>query len=171
MNGRYREQARSYTGNGCFVRNTTTTIKIRGIPVAVDIEDSLSARFALRCSSFAERWFPDSWVFAALAVIIVALATLAMGAKPTDAAMAFGDGFWSLIPFTMQMAFVVIGGYVVASSPPAVKLIDRLARLPRNGRSAVAWVALISMVKGHLMGVTPPISGMVVLSIGVVTIW
>ena len=88
--------------------------------MAVDIEDSRSARFALRCSSFAERWFPDSWVFAALAVIIVALATLAMGAKPTAAAMAFGDGFWSLIPFTMQMAFVVIGGFVVASSPPAV---------------------------------------------------
>jgi short-chain fatty acids transporter len=118
--------------------------------VAADIEDSRSARFALRCSTFAERWFPDSWVFAALAVIIVALATLAMGAKPTDAAKAFGDGFWSLIPFTMQMAFVVIGGYVVASSPPAVKLIDRLARIPKNGRSAVAWVALISMVASLL---------------------
>ena len=92
------------------------------------IEDSRYARFALRCSNFAERWFPDSWVFAALAVIIVAVATLSMGAAPTEAAKAFGDGFWSLVPFTMQMAFVVIGGYVVASSPPAVKLIDRLAR-------------------------------------------
>ena len=118
--------------------------------MAADIEDTRSARFALRCSSFAERWFPDSWVFAALAVIIVAVATMIMGAKPTDAAMAFGDGFWSLIPFTMQMAFVVIGGYVVASSPPAVKLIDRLARIPKNGRSAVAWVALISMVASLL---------------------
>ncbi len=50
--------------------------------MAADIEDSRSARFALRCSSFAERRFPDSWVFAALAVIIVALATMAMGANP-----------------------------------------------------------------------------------------
>ena len=33
------------------------------------IEESRYARFALRCSNFAERWFPDSWVFAALAVI------------------------------------------------------------------------------------------------------
>jgi short-chain fatty acids transporter len=96
--------------------------------VAADIEESRSARFALRCAKWAERWFPDSWVFAALAVVIVTLATLAIGAKPADTAKAFGDGFWSLIPFTMQMAFVVIGGYVVASSPPAVKLIDRLAR-------------------------------------------
>jgi len=25
-----------------------------------------------------------------------------MGAKPTDTAKAFGDGFWSLIPFTIH---------------------------------------------------------------------
>ncbi|EKG31352.1 short-chain fatty acid transporter [Pseudomonas avellanae] len=118
--------------------------------MAANIEESRSARFALRCAVWAERWFPDSWVFAALAVVIVTLATLAIGARPTDAAKAFGDGFWSLIPFTMQMAFVVIGGYVVASSPPAVRLIDRLARVPRNGRSAVAWVALISMLASLL---------------------
>ena len=114
------------------------------------LEDSRFARFALRCSHFAERWFPDSYVFAALAVVVVALAALAIGGTPTATAAAFGDGFWSLIPFTMQMAFVVIGGYVVASSPPAARLIERLARLPSNGRSAVAWVALISMVASLL---------------------
>src|SRR3546814_10533764 len=41
------------------------TIKTEVIAVTTDIQDSRSARFALRCSSFAERWFPDSWVFAA----------------------------------------------------------------------------------------------------------
>ncbi|MFG9660934.1 TIGR00366 family protein, partial [Pseudomonas aeruginosa] len=109
------------------------------------IQESRSARFAMRCSNWAERWFPDSWVFAALAILIVSLAALAMGAGPTATAKAFGDGFWSLIPFTMQMAFVVIGGYVVASSGPASRLIDLLARVPKNGRSAVCWVALVSM--------------------------
>ncbi|AXM98933.1 short-chain fatty acid transporter [Pseudomonas plecoglossicida] len=118
--------------------------------MAAEMQDSRSARFALRCSNWAERWFPDSWVFAALAVMLVCIGALAMGAKPTDTAKAFGDGFWSLIPFTMQMAFVVIGGYVVASSPPAARLIDRLARLPSNGRSAVCWVALISMLASLL---------------------
>ena len=114
------------------------------------LEESRYARFALRCAGWAERWFPDSWVFAALAVVVVAAAALANGAAPAITATAFGDGFWSLIPFTMQMAFVVIGGYVVASSPPAVKLIDCLARLPKNGRSAVAWVALIAMLAALL---------------------
>ncbi|WP_256582372.1 hypothetical protein, partial [Pseudomonas sp. DrBHI1] len=47
--------------------------------MAADIQDSRSARFALRCSNWAERWFPDSWVFAALAVMLVSLGALAMG--------------------------------------------------------------------------------------------
>ena len=114
------------------------------------VEKSRYARFAMRCSNWAERWFPDSWVFATLAVLLVTVAVLAMGAPPAQAAKAFGDGFWSLIPFTMQMAFVVIGGYVVASSGPASRLIDVLARVPKNGRSAVAWVALISMAASLL---------------------
>ena len=118
--------------------------------MAADLQESRSARFALRCSNWAERWFPDSYIFAAVAVLVVALGALAIGATPTATATAFGDGYWSLITFTLQMAFVVIGGYVVASSPPAARLIDRLARVPGNGRSAVAWVAVISMLASLL---------------------
>src|ERR1700748_3222744 len=88
-------------------------------------------RTALRLSAWAERWFPDAFIFAALAVIIVAIAAMAFGATPMAAAQSFGDGFWSLIPFTMQMAFIVIGGYVVASSPPVAKLITGMGALPR----------------------------------------
>lgn len=113
-------------------------------------KDSLSARFALRCAAFSERWFPDSWVFAALALALVSLAAIINGGAATDTAKAFGDGFWSLIPFTMQMAFVVIGGYVVASSGPASKLIDKLAALPGTGRGAVTLVAAVSMFSSLL---------------------
>jgi short-chain fatty acids transporter len=108
------------------------------------------ARTALRLSNWAERWFPDAYIFAALGVIIVALAALAFGAGPQATAVAFGDGFWSLIPFTMQMTFVVIGGYVVATAPPVARLIDALARVPQTGRSAVAYVAVVSMLASLL---------------------
>jgi short-chain fatty acids transporter len=107
-------------------------------------------RAALRCATFAERWFPDAWVFAALAVLIVAAAALAFGATPPAAAQGFGKGFWSLIPFTMQMAFVVIGGYVGATAPAVARLIARLARVPRTGRGAVAFVATLSMLASLL---------------------
>ena len=108
------------------------------------------SRLALRLSAWAERWFPDAYVFAALGVILVALAAMAFGARPEATAIAFGDGFWTLIPFTMQMTFVVIGGYVVATSPPVARLIDALARLPKSGRGAVAFIAVASMLASLL---------------------
>lgn len=103
-------------------------------------------RISLRCCAWSERWIPDAYVFAVLGVIVVAIAAIALGSPVTRTAKAFGDGFWSLIPFTMQMSFIIIGGYVVASSPPAARLIDKLAALPRSGRGAVCWVAVVSMV-------------------------
>lgn len=103
-------------------------------------------RLGLRFTAWAERWFPDAFVFAAIAVALVALAALANGAAPHAVARSFGDGFWSLIVFSMQMALVAIGGYAVATSPPAARLISGLATLPASGRSAVGWVAFISML-------------------------
>jgi short-chain fatty acids transporter len=112
--------------------------------------DGWMARAALRSAAWAERWFPDAWVFAALGVIVVAAAVLAFGATPAATVNAFGDGFWSLIPFTMQMAFVVIGGYVLASAPGVARFIDVLARVPRTGRGAICFVGLISMLASLL---------------------
>jgi short-chain fatty acids transporter len=112
--------------------------------------DGWMARAALRCATWAEQWFPDAWVFAALGVVMVALAALGFGATPTAALNAFGEGFWSLIPFTMQMTFVVIGGYVLATAPVVARFIDVLARAPRTGRGAIVYVALVSMLASLL---------------------
>lgn len=111
---------------------------------AVDRE-GFWARLALRFSDFVERWFPDAFVFALVAVVLAGVAALAMGAPATAVADSFSAGFWDLVPFTMQMALVVVTGYVVATSPPASRFITRLAAVPRTGRGAVAFVATISL--------------------------
>src|SRR5450432_1567048 len=108
------------------------------------------ARLGLRFTNWAEHWFPDAYVFVCLAVAVVAVAAMLNGAGPMAVAKSFGDGFWSLITFTMQMAIVAIGGYVVASSPPAARLIDRLAAMPRHGAGAVGFVAAVSMLTSLL---------------------
>ena len=107
-------------------------------------------RFASSVTNWAERWFPDSYIFALLAVVIVVLGALLAGVSPRSIATSFGDGYWSLIPFTMQMAIVVISGYVVASSPPAGKLIRRLATIPKSARGAVGYVALFTILASLL---------------------
>ena len=107
-------------------------------------------RAALRSAAFAERWFPDAYVFAVLGVVLVAACAIGFGASPADTVGAFGEGFWSLIPFTMQMAFVVIGGYVVATAPVVARFIDLLARVPKTGRGAICYVGLVSMLASLL---------------------
>lgn len=85
-------------------------------------------------------------MFAALGVIIVAIAAMSIGAPAQQVALAFGDGFWSLIPFTLQMSMLVVVGYVVSVSKPMQKLIDWLARLPKSGTGGIVLVATISLL-------------------------
>jgi short-chain fatty acids transporter len=96
-------------------------------------------------ADWSEQWFPDAFVFALIALVVVFVAGWSLGSGIRDLVKYFGDGFWSLIPFTMQMAIVIVGGYVVATSPPVHRVILLLARIPRSPRGAVAFIAFFAM--------------------------
>ena len=115
-------------------------------PVASAARDNILARFAKLMVDFAERQFPDAYVFVLIAVVVIALSAILHGGSPLAVSRAFGDGFWNLIPFTMQMALVAIGGYVVAMSPPIAAALRRLALVPKTGRSAVVFVGVLSIL-------------------------
>src|SRR5262252_675919 len=61
---------------------------------ADDSDEGFLARLGLRVTNWAERWFPDAYVFVCLAVAVVAAAALVNGASPVAVAASFGDGFW-----------------------------------------------------------------------------
>ena len=67
-------------------------------------------RCGLALAAWSERWFPDPFVFALLAVAVVFLIGVAAGESPLNLAIQGGKSFWSLIPFTMQMVMIIIGG-------------------------------------------------------------
>ena len=104
------------------------------------------ARIGMRIADACERFFPDAFVFALAAVVVVFAGGLTIGVAPSKLANEFGNGFWSLVSFTMQMALVIIGGFVVASSPPVARLTSRLASIPKTARGAVAFVAAFAML-------------------------
>ncbi|QOW45946.1 MULTISPECIES: short-chain fatty acid transporter [Acinetobacter] len=103
-------------------------------------------RFAIKVSDWSEKWFPDSYIFALLGVIIVAIASMAIGAPATQVALSFGDGFWSLIPFTLQMCMLIVVGYVVSVSKPIKFIINKLALIPSSGTGGIVLVASISLL-------------------------
>jgi short-chain fatty acids transporter len=121
------------------------------------------ARIGVALSNWSERWFPDPLVFALLGIVVVFLIGAAAGEKPLDLAIQGGKGFWSLIPFTMQMVMIIIGGYVVASTPLVQRGMQRLANVPQTPRQAITLVALFSFITGLLSwGMSPIISGLLV---------
>ena len=124
------------------------------------------ARLGMALADWSQRWFPDAFVFALVGLIVVFLAGSLMGIAMRDLVKYFGDGFWSLIPFTMQMAIIIVGGYVVATSPPIHRFIRWLASLPRTPRAAVAFVAFFSMATAMLSwGLSLIFSGVLVREI------
>jgi len=110
------------------------------------MRSNLLARIGMRTADFCERWFPDAFVFALAAIVLVFIGGLSIGVAPSTLATEFGNGFWSLVNFTMQMAIVIVGGFVVASSPPVARLTRRLASIPKTPRGAVAFVAAFAML-------------------------
>lgn len=117
------------------------------------------ARVAARFTAWTERFVPDAFVFALLATFVVFVAgVVALTGKSGaleatgEVVSAWGTGFFStaILKFTIEMALVIITGYVVATSPPVGRVIVRLASLPHDPRRAVAMVALFAMASSWL---------------------
>ena len=104
------------------------------------------ARAALALTGWTERWLPDAFIFAILATAIVVVAALVATTSALPQVIdAWGGGFWELIPFTLQMALVIITGHVLATSPPMGRVIRTVASWPHTPRGAVALVTVFAL--------------------------
>jgi short-chain fatty acids transporter len=104
------------------------------------------ARTALRLTAWAERWVPDAFVFALVVTVLVFALGVGLDRAPVPTLLeSWGKGFWELIPFAMQMALIIVTGYVLATSRPVARAVTHLARIPRTARGATAMVAFFAM--------------------------
>jgi short-chain fatty acids transporter len=131
--------------------------------VTPQIAEGRIARLGLALAHWSEKWFPDPLVFAFLGVLVVYLLGIAAGESPSKLGLEAGKNFWTLVPFTMQMVMIIIGGYVVASTPLVRRGIHWLAGLPKTPRGAIALVAFVATTSSLISwGLSPIISGFLV---------
>lgn len=94
-----------------------------------------------------ERYLPDPYVFVAILTLIVFLLGLGLtDSGPLDMVVHWGDGFWGLLSFTMQMVIVLVAGYVLAISPVFKKILSTLANLAKSPGSAILLVSVVSLI-------------------------
>ena len=120
---------------------------IQSRPVKAE-ETSVSGWLAasgLGLSDWFERWFPDAFALALVAVIGVYAVCVAIGSSPIQTAQWFGSGFWDLVAFTMQMTMIIVSGYALATAPPVDAAANQaLIELLATSRMISAKLSVVS---------------------------
>ena len=107
-----------------------------------------------------ERWIPDALVI----VIVLSVATyifaliwgfkpeVEIGARAFESLKAWGNGFWALLEFAMQMCLIMMTGYILACSPPVRWIMNGIAGWsnPEKPRQAIVIMSLFSMIVAWL---------------------
>ncbi|MGO2147776.1 short-chain fatty acid transporter [Halomonas sp.] len=94
-----------------------------------------------------ERYLPDPYIFVLLLTIVAAAAAIAVERQTPLAVMRmWGDGFWGLLTFSMQMLLALVTGFMLASSPPVKRILQKLAGTAKSAGGAIILVTLVSLV-------------------------
>ena len=93
-----------------------------------------------------DRYLPDPFVFVLILTLVVFAAAVAFeGQSPLAVVEMWGDGFWNLLQFSMQMLLVLVTGFMLASTPPVKKLLVALASRAGSPAQAILIVSLVSL--------------------------
>jgi len=105
------------------------------------------ARAAHILTNWSTRWVPDAFVIAILLTFVSGLLVwIVTPAGPIEIIQYWGDGFWTLLSFGMQICFIIITGYIVGVSPLVKRLLGRIVNLAKTPRQSVVITALVSML-------------------------
>lgn len=103
------------------------------------------------CARLSKQYIPNPFIFAIiLSVVVFALGISLTNSGPLDMVEHWYDGFWNLLAFAMQMTVILLFGYVLASSPPARRIISWAARLPNSPGQAIVLVTVLAVVFGFI---------------------
>lgn len=94
-----------------------------------------------------QRYLPDAFIFAIILTIVVYL----MGVFFTDSSPIqmvdhWGTGFWDLLAFTMQMALIVVTGYILANTPLVKKGLEKISSLAKTPVQAIILVSFVGII-------------------------
>ncbi len=94
-----------------------------------------------------EKFLPDPYIFVALLTLLVfILGIFLTDTKPLEMVTYWGDGFWGLLSFTMQMVVVLLAGHVLANSPVFKKVLSAMASTAKSPGSAILLVSVVSLI-------------------------
>ncbi|MGF7057702.1 TIGR00366 family protein [Brassicibacter mesophilus] len=104
-------------------------------------------KFTNGCVTIVQKYLPDPFLFAVfLTLFVFVMGIFATSQSPIQMVTHWGDGFWSLLQFSMQMALVLVTGHTLASAPIIKKGLSKLASFSKTPTQAILAVSLVSAI-------------------------
>ena len=99
-------------------------------------------------SKIVRRWLPDAFLFAVILTFAVFVLGMVFESQtPVKMISYWGDGFWKLLTFAMQMVLVLVTGHTLAKTKiveSGLKSIAGLAKTPEQAIVVTTFVALLA---------------------------
>lgn len=93
-----------------------------------------------------ERYLPDPFIFVMLLTMVAGLAAvIAEQNTPMQVVKMWGNGFWGLLTFAMQMLLVLLTGHMLANTPIVKGWLAALAKLAKTAGGAIILVTVVSL--------------------------
>jgi short-chain fatty acids transporter len=94
-----------------------------------------------------QRFLPDPFIFVIMLTVVVFILGLVITGQSTVKMVSFwGEGFWKLLEFSMQMVLILVTGYVLASSPYFKKVLRKLASFTNTPGQAIVSVTVVALI-------------------------
>lgn len=122
-------------------------------PIALDEEGSpvsVQDGWLPRFSRLMAKLVPDAISTSIFLLIFLFFAALAIGNTLTATLDAYYRGLWMLLPFTMQMALILVLSSVLGATPFFRKIILSLSRTPRTSSQVIICSVLLTASLSYL---------------------
>lgn len=102
-------------------------------------------------TSLAQKYLPDAYLFAILLTFVVFGAGVAFQeSSPLEMIQYWGDGFWNLLEFSMQMALILVTGFTLAKSKLVGAALRIVSSAANTNVQAVVLVTLVSCASCYI---------------------
>ena len=99
------------------------------------------------CVALIQKFMPDPFLFCIILSFVAIVLAIPLTSQGFFTVMRhWGGGFWGLLPFSMQMALVLVLGNAMATSPPISRFLKFMAAIPKTATGAIVMVTIVGFI-------------------------
>ncbi|MDU2063971.1 MAG: TIGR00366 family protein [Sporomusaceae bacterium] len=94
-----------------------------------------------------QKYLPDPFTIAwGITLVVCAMAIFITHKTPIDIINYWGQGFFDILAFAMQMTMVLVTGYALAAANVVRRFLESIVKIPKTPKQTILFIGISSMV-------------------------